>query len=61
MRKETWKFVIQTLVAILTAIATALGGFVHGGHLRRGKRDRGAEADLRPCAPVMVLKRQPPA
>ena len=25
MNKETWKFVIQTLVAILTAIATSLG------------------------------------
>ena len=23
--KDTWKFVIQTLVAILTAIATSLG------------------------------------
>ena len=25
MKKETWKFVIQTIVAILTAIATSLG------------------------------------
>ena len=25
MKKETWKFVIQTLIAILTAIATSLG------------------------------------
>lgn len=25
MRKETWKFIIQTLAAILTAIATTLG------------------------------------
>ena len=25
MRKETWKFIIQTLAAILTAIATSLG------------------------------------
>ena len=25
MSKETWKFILQTLVAILTAIATTLG------------------------------------
>ncbi|MBR4237919.1 MAG: smalltalk protein [Prevotella sp.] len=25
MKKETWKFVIQTIIAILTAIATTLG------------------------------------
>ena len=25
MKKETWKFIIQTIVAILTAIATSLG------------------------------------
>ena len=25
MKKETWKFVLQTLAAILTAIATSLG------------------------------------
>jgi hypothetical protein len=25
MKKETWKFVIQTIIAILTAIATSLG------------------------------------
>jgi hypothetical protein len=25
MNKETWKYIIQTLVAILTAIATSLG------------------------------------
>ena len=25
MKKETWKFVIQTVAAILTAIATSLG------------------------------------
>ena len=25
MKKETWKFLIQTLLAILTAIATTLG------------------------------------
>ena len=25
MKKETWKFIIQTLAAILTAIATTLG------------------------------------
>ena len=25
MKKETWKFIIQTLAAILTAIATSLG------------------------------------
>ncbi|MBP3833951.1 MAG: smalltalk protein [Bacteroidaceae bacterium] len=25
MRKETWKFIIQTAIAILTAIATSLG------------------------------------
>lgn len=25
MKKETWKFVLQTLAAILTAIATTLG------------------------------------
>lgn len=25
MKKETWKFIIQTIAAILTAIATTLG------------------------------------
>ena len=25
MKKETWKFIIQTIIAILTAIATRLG------------------------------------
>ena len=25
MKKETWKYVIQTIIAILTAIATSLG------------------------------------
>ena len=25
MKKETWKFIIQTIVAILTAILTSLG------------------------------------
>jgi len=25
MKRETWKFVIQTIIAILTAIATSLG------------------------------------
>ena len=25
MKKETWKFIIQMIVAILTAIATTLG------------------------------------
>ena len=25
MKKETWKFILQTLAAILTAIATSLG------------------------------------
>ncbi|MCR4852906.1 MAG: smalltalk protein [Prevotella sp.] len=25
MKKETWKFIIQLLLAILTAIATSLG------------------------------------
>ncbi len=25
MKKETWKIVIQTLISILTAIATSLG------------------------------------
>ena len=25
MKKETWKFIVQTLVAILTAILTSLG------------------------------------
>ena len=25
MKKETWKFVIQTILAILTAIATTFG------------------------------------
>ena len=25
MKKEKWKFVIQTIIAILTAIATSLG------------------------------------
>lgn len=25
MKKETWKFVIQTVIAILTAIMTSLG------------------------------------
>jgi hypothetical protein len=25
MKKETWKFIIQTVAAILTAIATSLG------------------------------------
>ena len=25
MKKETWKFIIQTAIAILTAIATSLG------------------------------------
>ena len=25
MKKETWKFIIQTVLAILTAIATSLG------------------------------------
>ena len=25
MKKETWKFILQTIVAILTAIATTLG------------------------------------
>ncbi|MDD3388494.1 MAG: smalltalk protein [Prevotella sp.] len=25
MKKETWKFIIQTAIAILTAIATTLG------------------------------------
>jgi len=25
MKKETWKFIIQTIVAILTAIATTFG------------------------------------
>ncbi len=24
-KKETWKFIIQTVIAILTAIATSLG------------------------------------
>jgi hypothetical protein len=25
MKKDTWKFIIQTIIAILTAIATSLG------------------------------------
>ncbi len=25
MKKETWKFVIQTILAVLTAIATSFG------------------------------------
>ncbi|MBQ4448843.1 MAG: smalltalk protein [Prevotella sp.] len=25
MKKETWKFILQTLAAIMTAIATSLG------------------------------------
>lgn len=25
MKKETWKFILQTAIAILTAIATTLG------------------------------------
>ena len=25
MKKETWKYIIQTIIAILTAIATSLG------------------------------------
>ena len=25
MKKETWKFVIQTIIAILTALLTSLG------------------------------------
>lgn len=25
MKKETWKWIIQTVIAILTAIATSLG------------------------------------
>jgi len=25
MKKETWKFVIQTILAVLSAIATSLG------------------------------------
>ena len=25
MKRETWKFIIQTIIAILTAIATTLG------------------------------------
>ena len=25
MKKESWKFIIQTVIAILTAIATTLG------------------------------------
>ena len=25
MKKETWKFIIQTILAVLTALATSLG------------------------------------
>jgi len=25
MKKETWKYIVQTIIAILTAIATSLG------------------------------------
>ncbi|MCH5310618.1 MAG: smalltalk protein [Prevotella sp.] len=25
MKKETWKFILQTIAAVLTAIATSLG------------------------------------
>ena len=32
MKKETWKFVIQTIIAILTAIATSLGVTSCMGH-----------------------------
>jgi hypothetical protein len=32
MKKETWKFVIQTILAILTAIATTFGVTSCMGH-----------------------------
>ncbi|MBQ7460633.1 MAG: smalltalk protein [Bacteroidaceae bacterium] len=32
MKKETWKFIIQTVMAILTAIATSLGVTSCMGH-----------------------------
>ena len=32
MKKETWKFIIQTIIAILTAIATSLGVTSCMGH-----------------------------
>ena len=32
MKKETWKFIIQTLIAILTAALTALGTTSCMGH-----------------------------
>ncbi|MBO4841123.1 MAG: smalltalk protein [Bacteroidaceae bacterium] len=32
MKKETWKFVIQTVLAILTAIATTFGVTSCMGH-----------------------------
>ena len=25
MKKETWKFIVQTILAVLTALATSLG------------------------------------
>jgi hypothetical protein len=33
MKKETWKFIIQTIIAILTAIVTSLGTVSCMGHL----------------------------
>ena len=32
MKKETWKFVIQTILAVLTAIATSFGVTSCMGH-----------------------------
>ncbi|MBO4841116.1 MAG: smalltalk protein [Bacteroidaceae bacterium] len=32
MKKETWKFVIQTILAVLTAIATTFGVTSCMGH-----------------------------
>jgi hypothetical protein len=32
MKKETWKFIIQTIIAILTAIATTFGVTSCMGH-----------------------------
>jgi len=32
MKKETWKFIIQTILAILTAIATTFGVTSCMGH-----------------------------
>ncbi len=53
MKKETWKFIIQTIVAILTAILTTLGVTSCMGGFHHRSPDRHHDHELHGTRPIL--------